>query len=183
ALGDGRVRQAVALGLDRDALIAAALPSLATPAFGPIPRYSWAYSSEVEVAPDLKLARESLDSAGWTGGPTRARGGEALHLELAIPSNDRLMAMGQAIQSQLKAIGMELELHPIDTLDLYRERLIPRAYDMAIAGVWLGTVDPDPYPLWESSQATDGFNFAGYRSERADELLLQERLAVNLDQR
>jgi peptide/nickel transport system substrate-binding protein len=182
-LAEGRVRQAVALSLDRGALIAAAMSGRAAPAFGPVAHYSWAYTSEVEVAPDPAQAQQLLDSEGWTGGPTRAQAGQPLRLELAVPGDDRMVALGQAIQAQLQGVGIQVEVHPINTLDLYRERLIPRAYDMALAGIWLGAVDPDPYPLWHSSQATDGFNFASYRSERADELLLQERLSLGQEQR
>ena len=148
-----------------------------------MPTYSWAYSPEVEVPPNPTEAQQLLDSAGWLGGPTRARAGQPLQLELAVPGDDRMVALGQAIQVELRGIGIQVEVHPIDTLDLYRERLEPRAYDLALAGIWLGAVDPDPFPLWGSSQTTDGFNFAGYRSERADEALLQERLSLGQGER
>lgn len=182
-LADPRVRQAMAAGVDRDALIARALPGKTTPASGPIPRYSWAYSPEVEGAADAAQAQTLLDGAGWLGGPIRARGGRELRLELATPSDDHILALAEALQAQLQGLGFHVDVHPFETLDFYRERLVPRNYELALGGIWLGSVDPDPYSLWHSSQAATGLNFAGYRSERADALLLEARFSLGQDQR
>ena len=44
--------------------------------------------------------------------------------------------------------------------------------------------DPDPYPYWHSSQATeDGLNFAGYVSADSDRVLAAARLTTNEDER
>ena len=37
--------------------------------------------------------------------------------------------------------------------------------------------EPDPYPLWHSSQAEDGQNFGGYSNPDVDRLLVEARQA------
>jgi ABC-type transport system substrate-binding protein len=64
-------------------------------------------------------------------------------------------------------------------LDLYRERLGARRFDLAIAGVSLGTNDPDPSWLWHSGQRGEGLNFAGYANPAADDLMARARAELD----
>ncbi|MBM2810904.1 MAG: extracellular solute-binding protein family 5 [Chloroflexi bacterium] len=173
-LAEQAVRRAIAMRLDRASLVDAA-PS-AVPAYGPIPAFSWAYSgTEVERQPDPAAAARTLDEAGWVGAPVRSRNGRLLRLEIAVAAEPSQIALAEAISAQLASIGLRADVHPVQPLDLYRERLIPRRYDMALTGVWLGTIDPDPYWLWHSSQADTGLNFAAYRNPLADQMIQQSR--------
>jgi peptide/nickel transport system substrate-binding protein len=45
------------------------------------------------------------------------------------------------------------------------------------------TADPDPYPLWHSTQAESGQNFAGFANEEADLVMEQARSTADLEQR
>lgn len=178
-LGDRRVRQAIELGVDRARALGESLPGDAAPAFGPIAASSWAYSDLVELSPDPFAARSLLDTAGWLGSSFRVQGSRTLHLRLSVPLDDGLIALAERIKAQLQAIGFQIDLQPANELDLYRERIGPRAYDLALLRVWLGSIDPDPYPLWHSSQARTGFNFAAY--ERAETDLLLEAARADGD--
>ena len=61
--------------------------------------------------------------------------------------------------------------------------LNPRRFDAALIG-WELTGDPDPYPLWHSTQATGGGqNYSGWTSEEADALIEQARGMVNEQER
>ena len=61
--------------------------------------------------------------------------------------------------------------------------LIPRAFEAALVSVDLGP-DPDPYPLWHSSQAFgDGRNLASFSDAEADRLLENARLTSSAAQR
>jgi peptide/nickel transport system substrate-binding protein len=170
-LSEPRVRRALTLAIDRTALVNGPFATQAIPAYGPVPAYSWAYDQEVEQASNPSLAMQTLEQAGWTAGRPRRRDGQTLTLRLFTTLDERQIALGRAIADQLEAVGARAELAPTYVLDLYRERLIPRQFDLALVGVWLGTRDPDPYALWHSSQATNGFNFASYSRPEADRSL------------
>jgi ABC-type transport system substrate-binding protein len=140
-----------------------------------VPAYSWAYAPALEGPPDEATARRLLDEAGWLGSPQRSQNGRALRLQLMEAADDRQIAIAEWLRRQLEPLGFRIEVQPVDPLDLYRERLIPRSYDLALLNVWLGTADPDPFPFWHSSQRETGFNFAGYQSPAADQALALAR--------
>jgi ABC-type transport system substrate-binding protein len=156
------------------------------PAFGPIPAYSWAYSKRVEAVADPAVARALLEDAGWgfgveaarlnEGSAVRLQGARPLRLPLLVPADGRLIGLAEGLQMQLLAVGIQIELQPMDELDLFRERLRLRKFDLALLDIQLGTVDADPYPLWHSGGAAEGFNFASYRNEEADRFLWAARL-------
>jgi peptide/nickel transport system substrate-binding protein len=61
--------------------------------------------------------------------------------------------------------------------------LAPRRFDAAIV-TWDISGDPDPYPLWHSSQAEEGGqNYSGWMNDQADELLIRARSEVDTEQR
>lgn len=176
-LSEPAVRRAIAQGVDRAQIVESALGGQAVAAFGPVPAYSWAYSAAIERVPDPARAGRSLDEAGWTGTP-RSRSGRELRVELATSTDGREMAVGEVVTGQLAALGFRVNFQPLDPLDLYRERLGSRRFDLAIAGVSLGTSDPDPSWLWHSSQRVEGLNFAGFSNPLADDLLARARADI-----
>lgn len=182
-LAEPAVRRAIAAGLDRTALVDGPLGGQAVAAYGPVAAFSWAYDRGVEMAPDPGQATRLLEETGWTGAPIRARNGRTLRLGLAVAAERRHIALAEAIAAQLGAIGFRVAPQPADPLDLYRERLLPRSYDLALTGIWLGAVDPDPYPLWHSSQREGGLNLSGYADPMADQLLLAARVQGDPGQR
>jgi peptide/nickel transport system substrate-binding protein len=105
----------------------------------------------------------------------RSQNGRSLRFQLVEAANDRQIAVAEWLRRQLEPIGFRIDVQPVDPLDLYRERIIPRTYDLALLNVWLGTVDPDPFPLWHSTQREPGFNFAAYQSPAADSALTTAR--------
>lgn len=175
ALKDPAVRRAISLSVVRSSLVEGPMRGKAVAAYGPVPASSWAYRKEIEIEPDPSLAQTLLERAGWVGGPVRSRNGRQLRLQIVAAAEDREIAVAEAIARQLESAGFRIDIQPVERLDLYRERLIPHRYDLALLGIWLGTVGPDPYPLWHSSQRQDGFNFAGYESAVADDLLAAAR--------
>lgn len=169
------VRRAISRALDRWAIVDGALGGQGVPAYGPIPAYSWAYSSLVEQGPDLGQAARLLDDTGWVGAPIRSRAGRELRVELATTTDERDAAVGEAVAVQLGSAGFRVAIQPFEPLELYRERLSARRFDLAVVSVSLGTSDPDPSWLWHSSQRVDGLNFAAYANPVADDLLARGR--------
>ncbi len=170
-LSDVRVRRAIALAIDRRAIVAGPLQDSAVPAYSPVPAYSWAYAESTEQPPDEATARRLLDEAGWVGGSLRSRNGRPLQLQLVVPAENRPIAVAESIQRQLEPIGIRVQVQPTETVDFYRERITPRTYELALLNIWLGSVDPDPFPFWHSSQRERGFNFAAYQSPAADQAI------------
>lgn len=174
------VRQALALATDRTRLIAEALKGQALPLYGPLLPTSWAYNPAVEEAVhDPEQARALLASAGWTdtdGDGIRDKEGKALEVELACLNTPQDVRVAQAIAAQWGEIGVRVAVAPLSAGELANGYLRPRAFQ-AVLYHWLDiTPDPDMYPFWHSTQATDpGQNFAQFRNRDADEIMEQAR--------
>lgn len=99
-----KVRQAVALAVDRQELVEKAYFGFADPAHSLInPAIAWAYKENPENGQehDPERARELLDEAGYTG-DTRFSG-----RILGTPTDERVMTV---LQQQLANVGIEAEL-------------------------------------------------------------------------
>ena len=61
--------------------------------------------------------------------------------------------------------------------------MLPRRYETIIYGIDPG-VDPDPYPLWHSSQAGgEGLNVSTIDNPKMDDLLQRGRSTTDMDER
>lgn len=186
-LNDKAVREAVAESIDMDGIINDILGSAATAATSPMVPGSWAFNPDIErYDHDPKAARRTLDEAGWTmpeGANVRQKGDVELRISLAIDQDPIRGAVAEPIAEQLGEAGIAVTLVHEDSATLVNDYLIPRQYQAAIFG-WDTGPDPDPYPGWHSSQASDnGRNIAAYRNEDADRLLEQARRTSDLNER
>ncbi len=77
---------------------------------------------------------------------------------------------------------MTLEALPYDIL--IEQRLGSRDYQAALVDLNLTrSPDPDPYPFWDSIQATGGQNYSQWDHKIASEYLEEARITVDLDER
>lgn len=183
---DKALRQAVALSVNVDDIISELLGGRAVRADSPIVPGTWAYNPQLEPRPhDLEAARELLEEAGWemTDDGVRQKDGKELRISLMTDQDPLRIAIAQMVANQLAEVGIQVAVTPQDS-DLSREFLAPRQYQAAIFG-WDPGPDPDPYPVWHSSQVEppDSGNIAGYQSEDADRIIEEARLTTNLDKR
>ena len=115
-LQDLRVRQAVAYGIDRDALVGQVLDGLATTDQTFVPPSSLEpHTSLVKgFSYDPEKAKSLLDEAGWKPGADGIREKDGRRLKLTLvsgfPSADVHRPIPTFLQSQLKEIGIELEI-------------------------------------------------------------------------
>jgi peptide/nickel transport system substrate-binding protein len=166
---DRRVRQAIAMAIDRDAIIRRVLAGQARPADGPIPRaISWAYDARVARPHyDPQAAAHLLDQAGWTlqrDGSRALKDGTVLGFELLV-SNDLppYEEVAGRVATALAQVGIQVTVRPMPTASLIHDALNPRSYQMALTAVDNGP-DPDVFPFWHSSQAhPGGFNFVSMK--------------------
>ena len=177
-LGDRRVRQAIAQGLDLDTIIRRAYLGQGYPlASNVLPSIPWAHNDALQLyAFDLTAAQELLAAAGWVDGDgdgIRDREGRTLSLRL-LTNQDNLARVdaGQLIAEQLTALGfaIQFEVIPFDELV---GALFSQQFDMALID-WSGLgSDPNDQRLWLRSADVpgSGFNFVSFGNDRAEILL------------
>ena len=172
-LAEKPVRQALYLGLDMPALLATAVNSQAIPADGPIMPGTWAYAAPDRPATDVKRANELLTEAGWidsNGDGVRERGEETLAFTL-LGDDPVLLA---ALAEQWKALGVEVKPQEVSLVSLATDHLSQRDFQAAVTH-WQLAGDPDPYPIWHSTQISNGQNYTGWSNQRADEIMEEGR--------
>lgn len=163
------VRQALWQGLDVPALLDSVMGGQAIPADGPIMPGSWAYAAPALPAFDRAQAEALLTGAGWVdnnGDGVRERG----DLTMAFTLLGDNMALLEAIAEQWKAIGVLATPQEVSLVNLAADHLSQHNFQAAVTQWQLGG-DPDPYPIWHSTQQANGQNYTGWNNRRADELM------------
>lgn len=189
---DVRVRKAVALAIDRQALVNSTLKNVASPAAGDQSPLSWAYNPTLSSPPrDINMAKELLTQAGFTQGADGifAKDGRKLAFSLATTSGNRIREIvAQAIAQQLKEAGIEVEVKFIDSTEFFNEILKKRHFETAMYA-FTGGVDPDNGNLWNSKKIPyrgnnyEGQNYAGWQNPEIDALTVQGVHSVDIEKR
>ena len=116
---DVRVRRAISMAFDRQGIANAILrhaDSAATQLIPPVLKGWHNPALPSTGARDLAGARKLLDEAGWLPGSdgVRIRNGARLSARmLTIANRPELTVMGQAMQAQLKDVGVEITVEPV----------------------------------------------------------------------
>jgi peptide/nickel transport system substrate-binding protein len=197
-LADVRVRQALALATDRDAIAAQVYEGLAQPARADIhpllPWYNPRADSVGKFAPEQ--ARALLAAAGWVDANHDGildRAGKPLHLEINTtagrPGRERTEAV---LQQQWRQVGVDLSIRNYNGTVLFGSEgpLRGGKFDMALFG-WTQPVDPAAIEVIYGSKYVppDGQNMGRFRNARFDSLAAlgthlvdpQQRTAVYRD--
>lgn len=171
---DQGLRRALALGLDKDALITSTLQGQARRLDTPILPESWAAVPDLVWYPASQgQASDTLNSLGYEPGPNsiRQRDGQPLRLELITDAASGHLVAAQNIAQQWAALGVQVDVQEVDTATL-EQRLRDHDFVVAIHGWQRLGPDPDVvYPLWHSSEAENGSNYAGLQDEELDSYL------------
>ena len=173
ALQDVRVRQAIAMATDVEAILYGPFEGLGRRAISPLTHFVAYNPPDAQPLPfDPEAARELLAEAGY---------GEHNRLSLVIGSNEGNMMRAQTaelLQSDLRNIGIDLEIQIIEW-GAYLEATAAGLLDMHIMGWGVITADAD-YGLF-STFHTSGWGDAGnrhfYSNPRVDALLEEGRIA------
>ncbi len=180
---DARVRTAVSLALDREALVETALLGLGAPSTSTITPGTWAYDASRDSPPgDPEAAIDLLEEAGWFQSPVSGiliRQGSEFRITIRTDNDPVRIALASEIARQLEPIGIRATVASTSFTVLNRDFLVPRTYDVALAG-WDQGPDPDLYLAWHSSQAdSTGANIANYAGVIIDALLERGRTSFN----
>jgi peptide/nickel transport system substrate-binding protein len=114
ALRDARVRRALALGIDRDALVRTKLAQRARAAQSFLPQGHWAQAGSEALGYDPAQARALLDAAGKRPDAD----GQRLRIALRCGSDRARISMARAIAAMLADIGVRADLQPTETATL-----------------------------------------------------------------
>jgi peptide/nickel transport system substrate-binding protein len=145
----------------------------ALPLDSPIVRDLWGYAGAPdEYDFDPGRASALLDVAGWTlEDDVLVKDGEPLSFSLAVSDDPVQVALAEELARQWRALGIQVELQVSGASAFVGDVILPRQFDAALVTVDPGP-DPDPYPLWHSSQAFgNGRNLSGFSDLEVDRLL------------
>jgi peptide/nickel transport system substrate-binding protein len=171
ALRDKRVRQAIAMAMDREAIVAALWRGHARLAESLLPKGQWAAATDAETAHyphDSARAAELLEEAGLHAGPDGVR----LRLTLKISTDVTTRLLAAVLQQQLRSAGIELKIRSAEFGTFYAD-VTHGAFQMYLLK-WVGSnEDPDIYRYMYSSESfpPKGANRGHYVNARVDELL------------
>jgi len=116
---DVRVRQAIALAVDRDPIIQTALRGAAKPVFGPLPDVVNGHNPAIEekarkkYAQDKEKAKQLLAEAGWTeknGEGIVMKDGKPFSVEMWVQNEPVMQRVAQILQHQLREVGIDIRI-------------------------------------------------------------------------
>ncbi|HZD42340.1 MAG TPA: ABC transporter substrate-binding protein, partial [Terriglobales bacterium] len=178
-----KVRQALALAIDRDAIIEHLLKGQATPATGLLSPLHWAYAGSVRRwRYDPEAAKKLLDEAGYPdpdGDGPRPR----FRLSFKTTQIDLRRRIAEAFKNQLQQVGIELEVRSYEWGTFYSD--IKKGNFHLFSLAWVGIRDPDIYyDLFHSAAIPpNGDNRGRYHNVAVDKLLEQGRRSTDTNER
>jgi peptide/nickel transport system substrate-binding protein len=188
--GDANVRKALYMSINRQYIVDKILNGQAILADGPIFPGTWAYFDGIpRVEVDVERAKVLLTEAGFpvsAEDATRRVSSEGTPLEFTLlyPDSPTQRLIAEAIQQDWAAVGVTVTLEPVDYVVLVTERLENREYQAALVDLNLSRYpDPDPYPFWDSVQATGGQNYSQWNNKLASEYLEEARITTDVGER
>lgn len=163
---DPRVRKALALTIDKAALVELALFGQGSPTFSPIPPSHPFFNTDLPFPPpDIAKAKELLAEAGYPNG---------FDVPMQVPQErEQRVRVGLAVRDMARAAGINISI----------ERVPFASYTANVAGVAplyvdgyfaRPTVDAAIYPFYHSSGSWNQ-QLWGYKNDRVDEILDKAR--------
>ncbi len=175
-LGDARVRHAITLALNRQAIARSLFGEYGDVPIGPTPQFLWIRNlAGAARRQDTARSRRLLREAGWRDTDRDGvldRNGRPLTLTLNIPATSASRRqMGLEIQQQLRGLGIRVELSVL-AIPVFIEQRNAGQFDMEIGAA---SMDPTPSGIRNSwsceSIGVPNANVGGYCDPRVDSLL------------
>ena len=164
------VRQAIALSIDRAAIINAIWRAQAVPAASLLPKTHWAAANTTPPPLDPTKAQSLLDSAGYHADAHGTR----LHLTIKTSTDETTRMLAAVLQQQLRASGIALDIRSAEFGTFYAD--ITHGIFQLYVLKWIGSnEDPDifRYAYSTTSFPQKGGNRGHYSNPQLDSLLNQ----------
>jgi peptide/nickel transport system substrate-binding protein len=182
ALKDKRVRQALLLSADREAIVRQVYSGKTAVAHSSVNRLQWMATDDVRKYPfDPAAAKRLLDEAGWSvikDGVRHNAAGERLTFSLAgvggIKTNELVMSV---LAAQWRQVGIDARIRGQPARVFFGDTLQRRKFDGLAFFGWIVSPESVPRTIVHSSMipsAANGWqgqNFTGYRNPEMDGLV------------
>lgn len=180
---DVEVRQALALAIDRQAIVDVIWKGYARVASSPIISGVWAHNDAIEPWPyDPDAAREILERKGWVdsdGDGIRERDGIEFSFDLVtITGNRGREDSALLIQDNLRAVGIEVNQRRLE-LDTLIGRALAHDFDALISAFTIGT-DLDLEYAFHTRAIDNGHNWTCYSNAEVDGLIDEVNREIDL---
>ena len=178
---DPRVRQALLMALDREAMIDAILEGYGTVATGPIaPLLGALYNDDVAQYPyDPEGARALLEEAGWSVGEDGIyrKGDDRLSIAMPTGQFGYLVPATLLVQQYWADIGVEADVQVTEWNAYIQQVVVNRDYEGTLAW-WSQPPTPDVTPYYSCDAIDRGNNIPNYCSEDLDAIMADGRRAL-----
>lgn len=185
--GKQDVRRAIAMAIDRESVIRYVMGGSARPASALLPPSHWAGSSDlVEIKYDPDAARTLLAKHGYS--PERP-----LKVTYKTSTNAFRVRLATVLQSQLKAVGIDVDLRSYDWGTFYGDIKAGNFQMFSLSWVGIKTPDIFRYVFHSESVPPNGANRGRFKDSSVDRLIevagdagsleLQGAAYVNLQKR
>ena len=193
-LQDVRVRRALLMAIDREAISEKLFEGRQPVADGFVNPLDWVHDPDLRKYPyDPEGAGALLDAAGWRdqrGGTRHNAAGEALRVVLMTTAGNRMRELvEQVLQSQWKQVGIEAEIRNEPARVFFGETVTMRRFpDMAMFA-WISSPENVPRTTQYSDQIPTeannwaGQNYPGYAHEEVDALIDAIEIELDRDRR
>ena len=176
-----KVRQAINMAIDKEAILAAVYQGAGKAAKNPIPPTIWSYDDSIEAYPyDVEKAKAMLAEAGVSNLQT-----DLWYMPVQRPYNPDAKKMAELMQADLAKVGITAELKTFEWGE-YRKRLQAGEHQMGMLG-WTGdNGDPDNFMgvlLSCGSARQGGQNVAKWCNEEFTKLIDEAKQISDVEKR
>lgn len=183
---DQRVRRAMTMLLNREAILKELLFNLGIVVTGSFYVNSPAYNHDIEPYPyDPAGAVALLEAAGWRdhdGDGVLDKDGTPFMFEFQISSGSKFAEqLATILQENLKQVGIRMSIRKLEWA-VFIQNIQQHQFD-ACTLAWSLSWESDPFQLWHSSQADKGSNFVGFSNPEADRIIETARQEFDDDKR
>lgn len=169
---NAKVRQAISLVIDRAQIKDVAYFGTGEEGWSEMPSGSPWFESGLETTPEIEKAKQLLADAGYADGLTVEY--------LGLPQYPELLKTGELVREQLKQIGIDLKIKPVD-VSVWFDAFSSGDYQITSA-YQERTIDPDNfYSLVIKSGGP--INTTGYSNAEVDKLIDEAAQLTDVEKR
>ncbi|HVY28872.1 MAG TPA: ABC transporter substrate-binding protein [Polyangiaceae bacterium] len=177
---DRRVRKALGMAIDADAIIAYVLSGEGKRCAGPYYSITPYHDPDLKPLPyDPQGALSLLEEAGWhknAAGKLEKDGKPFAFTVVTNAGNQMRKAIMIIAQQAWLALGIDVKIQDFEWTVFLEDFVETNHFDAVVMAWGGGAINPDQFPIWHSSQTHHyESNHIGYQSAAADELIMKIR--------